>query len=329
MHVKFNDRGISLQKNWLLSIKVRLFGIADEEATFERRGFTASHPVIRHRLESIGFTFIHGYMVALRCTDPNSMAIALAEVEPAQRGFAFEGAAMAMALQDLLSPWRRNRLQNLLKGAGRAHSYMVYIGAGWAFARLRLGQGRYFRRMDPLLRWLAIDGYGFHEGYFHPRRTIDASKQPRGLRGYGHRAFDQGLGRSLWFVCGADAERITRTIAKLAPERHEDLWSGIGLAAAYAGGVSATDLEMLRKLAGAYLPAVAQGAAFAAKARQRAGNPTEHTELGCNIFCGESLRESAHATDAVLEGLGGDTSDQPAYEQWRQRIQHYFQRAAS
>jgi enediyne biosynthesis protein E3 len=180
-----------------------------------------------------------------------------------------------------------------------------------------------------LLRWLAMDGYGFHEGYFHPRRTIDAGTRPRRVSGYGQRAFDQGLGRSLWFVYGADVERIAHTIAGLTPERHGDLWSGVGLAAAYAGGVSAAELEALRRLAGACLPAVAQGAAFAAKARQRAGNPAQYAELGCNILCGESLQEAAHATDAALEGLGDDKEDEPAYERWRQRVQHHFQRQQS
>lgn len=312
----------------LYALKRRLFGISSEEASFERRGFATTNREIRLRLESIGVTFIDGYTIALQHEDPASVAAELVRVDLEQRGFAFEGAAMALALQDLLLPWRRNRLHAFLDGPGSAHAYMVHVGAGWALARLRAGQGRYFRRMDPLLRWLAMDGYGFHEGYFHPRRTIDVDERPRGPRGYGHRAFDQGLGRSLWFVYGADVERIAHAIASLKPERHGDLWSGAGLAAAYAGGVSAAELELLRRLAGAHLPAVAQGAAFAAKARQRAGNPAEHTELGCNILCGQSLHEAAQATDAALEGLGSDRDDQPAYEQWRQRVQHRFQGTA-
>jgi hypothetical protein len=309
-------------------LKLQWFGIRSDEASFETRGFATTRREIRERLESIGITFIDGYRAALQHDDPRLVAGELNRVDLERRGFAFEGAAMAFALQDLLLPWRRNRLQAFLDGPGSAHAYMVHVGAGWALARLRAGQGRYFHRMDPLLRWLAMDGYGFHEGYFHPRRTIDASKRPRGLRGYGHRAFDQGLGRSLWFVYGSDVERIARTISGLAPERHEDLWSGIGLAAAYAGGVPVVDLEMLRRLAGSCLPAVAQGAAFAAKTRQRAGNPAEHTALGTKILCGESPQEAAHATDAALEGLGNDNDVLPAYEQWRQRIQHHFQRTA-
>lgn len=312
----------------LHSLKLHLFGIESNQASFATRGFAATRPELRERLESIGVTFIDGYRTALQYDDPVIVAAELDRVDVERRGFSFEGAAMAFALQDLMFPWRRNRLQTFLDGPGSAHAYMVHVGAGWALARLRAGQGRYFQRMDPLLRWLAMDGYGFHEGYFHPRRTIDAGTRPRRVRGYGRRAFDQGLGRSMWFVCGAEVERVAHTIAGLAAERHGDLWSGVGLAAAYAGGVSAAELETLRAAAGAHLPAVAQGVAFAAKARLRAGNPAEHTELGCKVFCGESLQDAAHATDAALAGLGDDTDDQPAYEQWRQRIQHHFQRAA-
>jgi hypothetical protein len=310
-------------------MKRLVFGIDPGEASFERRGFAAKGEESRHRLESIGVTFIDGYDLALQHEDPAALAAALSRINLERRGFAFEGAAMSLALQDLLLPWRRDRLERFLAGPGSAHAYMLHVGAGWALARMRTGTGRYFQRIDPLLRWLAMDGYGFHEGYFHARRTIDAGRRPRGLRGYARRAFDQGLGRSLWFVCGADVEQTARVVAGLAPERHGDLWSGVGLAAAYAGGASATELEVLRKLAGAHLPALAQGVAFAAKARQRAGNPAAHTALGCRVICRESLPGAAQATDVALEGVGDDTGDEPAYEQWRQRVQNHFQGTAT
>ena len=96
-----------------------------------------------------------------------------------QRGFAYEGAAMALALLDHVLPWRRNRLARFIRGPARDHIYMAHVGAGWALARLRRGTNRYFHKLDPLLRWLAMDGYGFHEGYFHWQRTIEARQQPR------------------------------------------------------------------------------------------------------------------------------------------------------
>jgi hypothetical protein len=276
-------------------------------------------------LEQIGRTFLRGYHAALDECRPQELAIRLAVVDPEFRGFAYEGAAMGLSLLDLLNPWRRDRLHVFLAGAGSAHAYMVHVGVGWALARLRRRVERPLERLDSLLRWLAIDGYGFHEGYFHWQRYIEERATPGRLSGYALRAFDQGLGRSLWFVCGTDVARIRAAIAALAPSRHPDLWSGVGLACAYAGGVDRVAIEALRAAAGTYRPHLAQGAAFAAKARQRADNPAGHTEVACGVLCGTSAGVAAGITDAALENLPRDGRE-PAYEAWRRRIQAEFTR---
>ena len=43
--------------------------------------------------------------------------------------------------------------------------------------------------------------------------------------------FDQGLGRSFWFVNGGNPELIAQTIHSFPDSRQADFWSGIGLAA--------------------------------------------------------------------------------------------------
>jgi hypothetical protein len=100
------------------------------------------------------------------------------------------------------------------------------------------------------------------------------------------------------------------------------LWSGLGLAAAYAGIVPEASLLKLREKSGSYWPQLAQGAAFAAKARQRAGNLTAYTELAAKTLCGLCAGEAARLTDAALENL---PSAERAYEIWRRRIQDHFQ----
>jgi hypothetical protein len=98
------------------------------------------------------------------------------------------------------------------------------------------------------------------------------------------------------------------------------LWSGIGLACAYAGGVERVGLERLREAATGYRGHLAQGAAFAAKTRVRAGNPTLCTEHACQVICGLSATEAAEVSDIHLENLPRNERV-PAYEVWRQRIQ--------
>jgi hypothetical protein len=236
------------------------------------------------------------------------------------RGFAYEGAGMALALLDRLTPWNRGRLRAFLDGPGDRHAYMVHVGAGWALARHGRRVDRTLAELDPLLGWLVVDGYGFHEGYFHSDRFIDRQEPPQRLDGYARRVFDQGLGRCIWFVDGADTVRIPERIGRFEPSRRADLWSGVGLACAYAGGADREGVESLAIASGPYRPCVAQGAAFAAKARQRAGNPSDQTELACRVLCGVPAQRAAEWTDVALVDLT-DSEAEPRFEIWRRRIQ--------
>jgi enediyne biosynthesis protein E3 len=304
---------------FLSRLRRRIFGIPEEEASFARRGFRGGDERTRRHLEQVGRTFLHGYHAALEEDRPVRLASRLDELEPELRGFAFEGAGMGLYLLDLLTPWNRGRLGGFLAGPGAAHVYMVHVGAGWALAQLRLRVDRALARLDPLLGWLAVDGYGFHHGYFRWKAAVELRRVPDRLSGYALQVFDQGLGRSLWFVEGAEMTRIAATIAGFGRGRHADLWSGVGLACAYAGGVPEEAIGGLSMMAGPHRPHLAQGVAFAAKARQRAGNPAPQTELACRIVCGMSADEAAGLTDHALAGLEGEGAT-PAYEVWRHRI---------
>lgn len=301
-----------------------VFGISAEETRFERRGFRGGSPELRRHLDAIGQAFVSGYHAALDVARADRLAERLDPLDREMQGFAYEGAAMGLAVLDVVTPWRGGQWRALLAGAGAPHAYMVYIGAGWAAARLGGNVERFMKSDDdPVLRWLTLDGLGFHDGYFHWPRTIDAQRRPERLTGYALRVFDQGLGRSLWFVEGGEPARIARTIAGFEPVRQGDLWAGAGLAASYAGGIDRAGLTALRAAAGSYLPEVAQGAAFAAQARVRAANGTQRTDLACEILCGMPAREAAKLTEFARHDLT-DENGTPAYEVWRRRIQNRF-----
>ena len=111
-------------------------------------------------------------------------------------------------------------------------------------------------------------------------------------------------------------------------ERRGELWSGVGLASTYAGGVDREALLYLLSRAGAYRPELAQGAAFAAEARVLAGNPTPDTESACRAYWGLSAAEAAQLTrelerDLPFEGESPD-APRPAYETWRRKLQRHW-----
>lgn len=308
------------------ALRRALFGIAPGETSFERRGFQTDSAAIRERLERVGGCFVAGYHAALAEDRPEPLASLIeAEVERDFQGFAFEGAGMALALRDALSLRRRDRLARFLAGPGDAHVYIIYVGAGWLLGRMPLSPERLLSRLpDPVMRWLALDGYGFHEGFFHWPKSVERQEVPGKVRGYARRGFDQGLGRSLWFVQGADVRRLPATIGAFPAERRPDLWSGLGLACAYAGGRTRAEVEELLRAAGSHAPQLAQGVAFAAKCRERADNMAAHTRLACEVVWGRSAEETAAVPDEALRDLPADRTDEPAYEVWRQRVQQHF-----
>jgi enediyne biosynthesis protein E3 len=309
----FSDGAFAALRRWCLDIP-------DREATVERRGFACHDSAKRAHLEAIGRTFLAGYRAAIADRRPEVLAPRLESAPEGLRGFAYEGAAMAVSLLDALLSWRPARFGGFVAGPAERHVYMAHVGAGWALARLpSFAGGRILRQLDPLYRWLAFDGYGFHQGYFAGAAGFDRQHAPPALKGYAGRAFDQGLGRALWFVAGAEADAIADHTASFQPARRADLWSGVGLAAAYAGGMERRELATLAERAAGFAAHLAQGAAFAAKARQRAGNPAAHTEEACRMLAGCAADAAAAATDTALAGLPRDEAGE-TYEIWRGRI---------
>lgn len=308
-------------------VRKAIFGISLREVQTDRRGFRPAGSASRERLEQIGASFLGGYHAALEELSGASLASRLdRSFTPEFRGFAFEGAGMALMLLDHTGFTRRS-FPSFLNGAGAHHLYMLNVGAGWAFARLpwlRTRLDRALSSLDPLLCWLAVDGYGFHEGYFHWPESVRRQAVPRSLKGYARRAFDQGLGRSLWFVEGIDPERVAQTIEAFPAARRSDLWSGVGLACAYAGGADASMLVRVREVAGSHAAALAQGASFAAEARRRAGNPVPHCDAACRILCSMPAESAAAIPREELQNLPDD-GEIPAFEIWRQRIQQRLQ----
>jgi hypothetical protein len=289
------------------------------ETTLAVRGFHRKDAPTTARLERVGATFLTGFGSAAEAGRPEALGATLEEVEPEYRGFAYEGAAMAFAVLDALLTGRRTA--RYLAGPGAPHLYMAYVGMGWALARTpRLRRAAATRAAtDPLLRWLALDGYGFHEAYFRTDRTVHDGRRPdAGRHPYAGHAVDQGIGRALWFVGGADPEVVAGLVTGFPAERHEDLWSGIGLAAAYAGGAGEDELRLLLDRAGRHAAYVGQGCAFAAQARRRAGLIVPPTDLAARVLCGWSATEAADVTDACVPAA--DQPDGTRYALWRHRI---------
>lgn len=300
----------------LSRLRRAVMGVSDEEATRFSRGDT---PTWRH-LKTVVRTAVSGYHAVLDGSRLDDLIPRLDRTPLELRGYAYEGAAMGLTGLDCFLP-TGSRLRRYMDGPGRPHIYMVHIGAGEALARLRRKPEPFLARLpDPALRWLVLDGYGFHEGFFKPRRFVEQQRIPAHLSSFGRRVFDQGVGRSIWFTAGAAVDEIADTIATFPAHRHADLWLGIGVACGYVGGVDKDVVVALRDAAGRHATRLAVGTAFVAKGRIRAGNPTADTDLACEVLCGLSSPEAARRVDEAFENLA-DTATLPAYGRLQERLE--------
>jgi SagB-type dehydrogenase family enzyme len=318
-----------MDTNWAGRMRCRIFLPDKAEATFAKRGFTAPDATRQANIEKVGTIFLEGYEYGMAGQNLADIESSLEGVEAAFRGFAYEGCAMGLAVRDGVRPAGQHWVRDLLASRGAKHIYMAYIGVGWAMARLPKVRWRAIEPHDPLLRWLALDGLGFHQAYFHTQKYVWEHQQDR-IPGwepaaYAKRVFDQGMGRALWFVNGSDVQGTAKTIEGFPQSRRADLWSGVALASVYAGGADAGELSDLVKLSGEYRSHGCQGAVFAAAARLLPGLVHPGTELAVKVWCDMSVEDAAAVSDEARIDLPLDSGDTISFEVWRERIRKRFE----
>lgn len=290
------------------------------EADFGRRRFRLRGGPARERLEDAGRAFVEGFNEAVAGPGGDRLAEALAQVPEEFRGFAVEGAGAGCALLDLVTLSGGRRLRGLLEGPGKDFPHPVHLGVGRAFAQAHVRTWRTLRAGDPVLRWTALDGAGFHQGFFHADRVVGEQAVEAGVRGVRRAVRDQGLGRALWFHECADPEGVALRVAEFPPGRRADLWAGVGLAATYIGGCDEDELAALAAASGTFRAHLAQGSAFAAAAHVRSGlTLPKHCEIGAPALTGASAGTVAGWADGQRSALG-DATDIAAYQAWRAAV---------
>lgn len=275
-------------------------------------------------VEDVGRAFLTGYRTMMECGTATDACGRLGTLENQWRGFAVEGAGMAAAVRSMTEPWSRGTFKDLVVYCGERHGYMIYVGLGWALARLPRILWPRLHRFDPGAAPLVLDGFGFHEAFFHTSATL--ARGPRrfptgawpGPAEHVTQQVHQGVGRALWFVCGGSPRRLAATIGRFDEDLHSSLWAGTGLAAAYAGGRDRAGLVELVDAAGEHHRWLRQGAAFAVEARVNAGTVVDHTGIAAEYLIGGTVDDVTAAVRAARPaGQALDSGDWSAYEVWR------------
>ena len=299
---------------------LNLFKVNYNEVRLDKRGFSIKNPASRHHLETIGASFLDGYHYSLTAKSNEDICEFIDQKRHLYRGFSYEGAGMALVFKDMFNIRGKKSLPDFLNDHANKHTYMLHVGVGWAYAKLPfINIEKKLKNYDELLRWLIIDGYGFHQAYFKTKAYVREKKVPN-LSPFAKHVFYQGLGRCLWFVCGTDAIESVKTLSAFSRKYHGDLWAGLGLACTYAAKANRAELNYLKNAAGEHELSFLQGATFAAKARQRAGISIPYTRVAVRTLLDMDVDEAALITDIALSQIPDNLSSPEKYRQWKSLI---------
>lgn len=203
---------------------------------------------------------------------------------PEFRSVAFEAASMCIALKDLKSEMALPNWKNFLYLFASAHTTQFYIGLGWALAQQQLSPNLFWDELKTNYRHRVLDGYGYYEGMFRRRKSMLQQLYPDWCNERCLPHYDQGLGRSIWYVSKANIQTSADTVVAFQQNRQAALWRGIGTAVAYAGGCTENELRELQHAAGIYASELFNGATLAANSRKEADCMTDSTALALQLW---------------------------------------------
>lgn len=294
--------------------------ISYENVLFSVRGFYEKNSNIVKHLETVGTFFLDGYHSSFKAKNSEELRNNLNQLDDTYKGFSFEGASMGYALKDFFTLNNFKQVKEFIK-ISPSQVYINHVDVGWAMARLPISIEKQLDKFDSLLRWLIVDGYGFHQAYFHTKKYVYERCPPKELKNpFAVQVFYQGVGRALWFIEGTDIIRIYSSVSKFSPKYHADLWSGVGLAVGYAGGGNADDYRSIKEFSGTYLSHLQQGICFGVSARYKAKNVIENTDFAAEIICGQSVQELYEISENAKNNVPNDLTSEQKYMFWKNEI---------
>jgi enediyne biosynthesis protein E3 len=237
------------------------------------------------------------------------------------RSIAYEAASMCVALGDLKSD---NQLKRWFEFAQQAalHATQIHVGLGWALAQLQIDPLPFMGGLHPMMRYRVADGYGYYEGIFRKRKGVLSQQRPEWDDATAMDAYDQGLGRSMWYLNNGNIEEAKKLIEKFPVSRQADLWRGLGIAISYAGGCSEEYLLQIISLAGDFKTQLAAGCVMALVSRKVAGFISDDAALVCRVWCNKSVEDALSLYQPDL--LSSAYNKESAYSSWIQNIEESF-----
>ncbi|MEO8764235.1 MAG: DUF1702 family protein [Ginsengibacter sp.] len=258
------------------------------------------HNTAPYNMEYIQKVFL-GVQVYMQQNHVMEELIAFLDAEPPMfRSVAYESASMEMALLELRNGKALDNWTKFYRRSAKAHTFHMYIGLGWAFAKTEISPKLYLEFLQPPMRLMVYDGIGYYCGLFKGRKTVKSQLIPHGIKGKELNGFDQGLGRRLWYISKGEVNELVQLIQTFHKSRHNCMWLGVGIACGYVGGCGKEHLEQLLICSAGFNKQLCGGIALAAISRKASNSVSYDIDLACNIICGQPL-EGILSDSAAIE----------------------------
>ena len=205
---------------------------------------------------------------------------------------AYESASMCLFIENLKDGNDTKHWKAYASGPAKSHQTQVYIGLGWAIAKINLSFYSVAGDLDISLQQYVADGCGYYDGSFKKRQTILNQQLPVYIPAELLPWYDQGMGRSLWYSCNANIEKIKNIMESFSGDRQSFMWKGLGIAVAYVGGCDDRLLSEIFKTANEHSVQLALGAALAVNSRIKAGTEAIETERCSKLWSALAANEA-------------------------------------
>lgn len=220
---------------------------------------------IAERIDLIVSTFQKGRELEASASSIDELISDLNKIEPRYRSVGFEGASMGIAISKKFD-WAE------FHEKADQHSTQIHIGLGWAIGEQDWNVAESLESIDPEMHAKVLDGVGYWFGLFRRRLTIRTQGIPEQITAEFQSGFDNGVGRSIWYISKGDPEMALKIINSFPEERIADLWFGIGVASTYVGGCSEDLTSELKALSSVNSDSFDGGIASAKTSLTTAGN---------------------------------------------------------
>lgn len=274
---------------------------------------------ISARMNTIRVIFENSKALAETGIEPDHILEDLDRIDIEYRYVAYEGASMGFALCDFSNGEHLDQWHQFAKQGKDQNNAQIHVGLGWAIAQQNHNAELHLPTMEPMLQNRVVDGCGYYDGIFRQKRSVGSGESVTDYPVIFSKAYDQGIGRSIWYICKGESEKVSSLIQHFSEERQPGLWRGIGVAASCVGGFDESLMKALIFGSGNYASQLIMGAIITAHSRFKSGSLNDWTEAACHLWGGISATKAALIAGAAETTV--NRSEREAFEQWMSKIE--------